>query len=217
MAPVKPHVQAERVASARSVLRSVENPGMADVAALEDISVVKGLFNRSHRQDQWDWFTVWQQLGRPSRRAASAAANGLTSLRNGLRDREMAWVTNGVTTFRNSGGLGRLTGYLAGEQAEPDGVGYVYILSTREQPDVLKIGYTDRSVEERVKEINRATGVLVPYGARAVWAVPRAQTVEAEIHRLLAPYRIRKDREFFDIPFREAAPIIQAHIAESEQ
>jgi hypothetical protein len=46
--------------------------------------------------------------------------------------------------------------------------GFIYILSTRSQPRYLKLGMTQRTVEIRVKEINAATRVLVPFGVRAV-------------------------------------------------
>jgi hypothetical protein len=79
-------------------------------------------------------------------------------------------------------------------------------------PDILKIGYTDRDVATRVREINSATGVLIPYGARAAWLVPQARCVESDLHGRLAEFRVRKDREFFRIPFADAVKIVDAYV-----
>lgn len=91
-------------------------------------------------------------------------------------------------------------------------IGWIYILSTRKQPNILKIGMTNRSVAQRVKEINSATGVLIPYSARGVFRVQNAAKTEREIFALLDQYRLRSDREFFELPFKEAVHIIENHL-----
>ena len=73
---------------------------------------------------------------------------------------------------------------------------------------MLKIGYTTRSIYDRVKEINRATGILEPLGVRAIWTVDDPRQIEKMIHRQLEQYRIRKDREFFRIDYYRAFKII---------
>jgi hypothetical protein len=79
MAPPFPHVQAERVEAAK-VVRSLLACSI-DMQAVTDqeakISLFKGLATRSWKQDQWDWFTVWSQLGRPSRRRLMAFTDAL--------------------------------------------------------------------------------------------------------------------------------------------
>ena len=94
---------------------------------------------------------------------------------------------------------------------EPDG-GYIYILSTREFRDILKIGVTTRSVEQRVKEINSATGVVIPFGVRYLWNVKEPEKTERQIHKLLADYRVRNDREFFHIEYPQAKKMIDSMI-----
>jgi cold shock CspA family protein len=102
------------------------------------------------------------------------------------------------------------------EHASPSAeAGWIYILSTREQPDILKIGMTTRSVAQRVKEINSATGVLIPYAARKVFRVTNASVAETELFSLLGPYRIRPDREFFRLPFGTAVRIIEDYLESS--
>jgi hypothetical protein len=82
--------------------------------------------------------------------------------------------------------------------------GKIYIFSTREQPNFLKIGFNTRSVVERVDEINSASGVVIPFGVRAVWSVKDAHRIEKIIHDKLSEYRVRKDREFFEMEYRDA-------------
>ena len=90
----------------------------------------------------------------------------------------------------------------------------MYILSSRENPKFLKIGYTERRVEDRVKEINSGTGVMTPFGVRAVWSVEKASEMEMLIHKELDKFRIRQDREFFNIDYFDAVAIINKLIAE---
>ncbi len=97
--------------------------------------------------------------------------------------------------------------------AEDEGAGWIYLLSTREMPDLLKIGTTTRSVEERLREINGATGVAFPFGVRRCWRTRDPATAEREIHQALGQHRIRADREFFRAPFRDAAAIIDETLA----
>ena len=81
---------------------------------------------------------------------------------------------------------------------------------------MLKIGYTTRSIYDRVNEINSATGILEPYGVRAIWTVDDPRQIENMIHRQLEQYRIRKDREFFRIDYRIAFRIILDLIKDEE-
>jgi len=71
---------------------------------------------------------------------------------------------------------------------------------------------TRRTVEQRVKEINAATGVIVPYGVRSSWRVGDTGKAESEIHALLVEYRVRDDREFFEIPFPQAFRLINNYL-----
>lgn len=212
MAPIKPAVQQSRLEAAQTVRTVLEGAGYTTMKQLEHISIAKGLFTRSFKRDQWDWFTVWSQLGFPSSRMARQAAGALSHLRVGLRDGHLAAQEIIAPTTR-SDILAALGQFVADTDARPPGHGFIYILSTREVPDVLKIGYTDRDVATRVREINSATGVLIPYGARAAWLVPQARCVESDLHDRLADFRVRKDREFFRIPFADAAKIVDTYVA----
>ena len=72
---------------------------------------------------------------------------------------------------------------------------------------------THRSVSQRVKEINSATGVLIPFAARYIIRVKDAPRAEKEIFELLSECRLRFDREFFKHPFFKAVHLIQQYIS----
>jgi hypothetical protein len=134
-------------------------------------------------------------------------------LRRALREGTRAEVSDAVECLRHEGVDRRLRGFPHSYEPQP-GIGWVYVLSTREQPHVLKIGFTNRAVEERVAEINSATGVVIPFGVRAVWTVKDARGVEQQLHQLLDRWRIRKDREFFELDWREAFPLIRDFVTD---
>jgi CspA family cold shock protein len=54
--------------------------------------------------------------------------------------------------------------------------------------------------------------VLHPYSARAVFEVKRAREAERYVFALLSEYRIRADREFFQIPFSKAVQLIDEEL-----
>jgi hypothetical protein len=219
MAPIKPEVMSKRLTQAQEVLNCLEGMSSDSQSLTESLSQVKGLFTRIFRQDQWDWFTVWTQLGRPGTKTAKDISESLYLLRKSITSNgldESAQIKQQLKQL----GLKYFLSYFLNpkhneENSEP--VGKIYILSTRDNRDILKIGYTNRTVEERVKEINSATGVLIPYGVRAMWIIKSAKEVEAELHSLLAPFRIRQDREFFQIEFSDAFKFIAGYVREKRE
>jgi hypothetical protein len=207
LAPPKPATERSRQTSAALVLELLE--GLESLPASEDIldaiSEIKGLFNRVVRQDQWDWFSVARQLGYPSARISQVIALYLGNLRTALRDRDMQLAMELRSTVKRLPTRRCLNVFLGqAEIADVPGAGWVYILSTREIPDLLKIGQTTRSVEDRIREINRATGVAIPFGVRCCWRVSDPLKAENVIHSALHHWRIRGDREFFRIDFSDA-------------
>ncbi|MEU7154627.1 GIY-YIG nuclease family protein [Streptomyces sp. NPDC045456] len=216
LAPVKPDVQSKRIDAARTVLATVEHGHLAALGRLDDLSVIKGLFTRTCKKDQWDWFTVWAQLGYPPLKDARQTSGTLQHLRQSLRDAKWQAAEQAAATLRRTETTGRLNDFILGTPASLNGRGFVYVLSTRENPDILKIGYTNRDPLTRAKEINSATGVMVPWGVRGAWTVADARRVEADVHALLASYRVRRDREFFHMPFSEAARIIARYASKND-
>ncbi len=70
-------------------------------------------------------------------------------------------------------------------------------------PNIYKIGLTDRTVEERLKEANTSSTWSPPYPYEILCFVEVDDTKNKEmlVHKILDSFRIRKDREFFkDVP-----------------
>ena len=219
MAPIKPEVMAERTLQVREVLANLSNNDSGSESLLESLSQVKGLFTRIYKQDQWDWFTVWSQLGRPGTNNSRKISDLIYQLRKTIQSNESGSSAEIKESLKQLGLAHFLSVFLSTRDVEEssESVGKIYILSTRESRDILKIGYTNRTVEERVKEINSATGVLIPYGVRAMWIVKSAREIEAELHNLLAPFRVRQDREFFQMDFLDAFKFITGYIREKRE
>jgi hypothetical protein len=207
LAPPKPETAAKRLKWAAHVLSVIDSRTELGTLTidLEAISEVKGLFNRIVKQDQWDWFSMSGQLGYPSTRVSHAIAYALTGLRSGLRDQDLASAALARSTLQRLPARKCLRVFVgkARIRDEPD-AGWVYLLSTREIKDLLKIGMTTRTVEERVREINAATGVAIPFGVRACWRVTNPAAAEKLIHATFVQWRIRSDREFFRVDFFDA-------------
>jgi len=87
--------------------------------------------------------------------------------------------------------------------------GYVYVLFNPSFLDLVKVGRTTRSSEERAAEISRPTGVPSPYIVAYEAFSNDCETLEAQVHASLEPYRVTKQREFFRIPLKETIAIVQ--------
>jgi T5orf172 domain len=83
--------------------------------------------------------------------------------------------------------------------------GVVYILRSDALKDtIVKIGMTTRSSEKRAWELAGASGVPTQFEVLYEEHVANCEQAEFLIHRALARYRIRRDREFFDVPLKIA-------------
>jgi hypothetical protein len=221
MAPPKRQTQLRRRDAVRFTIEVISNSSHTSLTELEAgmISETKGLFTRVFKADQWDWFTVNSQLGFPGPGLAKTISERLSDLRkSGIKGDERAYrsaqeILRELPTRKC---LGVFLGNVS-IRDEP-GAGWIYILSTRDNPRLLKIGMTTRTVEERAKEINGVTGVAVPFGVRRCWRVMSPLSAERLVHNALCASRLRNDREFFRVDFSEATKTIcatlQAHSLE---
>lgn len=218
MAPLK----SETVKRNRNALRQVRKfvlgePLSADCIITDEISITKGLFNRVLKQNQWDWFTVNMYLDYPSYSDIKKIVIALSNLRKAILERNNKVGMQSLKQLELSHFIIYCDNYINYDNHLDSSIEYLYILSRREEKDVLKIGMTTRNVKKRVDEINSATGVLYPYAARKVYKVKDCHKVEKDIHTLLSDYRIRKDREFFRIEFGKACSIIEDYLKKSHQ
>ncbi len=95
------------------------------------------------------------------------------------------------------------------------GEGYLYILSNKSIPGILKIGYTDRTPQERVKEINSATGVITNWYVANSFACRSPKVIESLVHTQLKDCRITNNKEGFAVNLHEAERIISNIIVEN--
>ena len=77
--------------------------------------------------------------------------------------------------------------------------GIVYILTNQAFPSYIKIGKTESSrLEIRMKELDR-TGVPLPFECYFAAEVDDMSRVEKLLHQSFDKFRVRKNREFFDL------------------
>lgn len=218
MAPLKPkaeHANRKAISAVRDFVAGNAASVKSNIA--EDISRVKGVFNRVIKQDQWDWFTVNMYLDYPQHRDLVRIVSALTDLRKGIVEKDDAKGIEALKNLSDSHFLNYCDNYLSFDINAETPVEYLYILSKREENDILKIGMTTRNVQKRVNEINSATGIVFPFSARKVYKVKDSKLVEKEIHVLLSEYRIRSDREFFRIKYTQACNIIEEYLTKNNQ
>lgn len=88
---------------------------------------------------------------------------------------------------------------------------YVYTLTNSYMPGVVKIGYTTRTIHERLREINSASGVITPWEVRFTYTCPNGRMLEEEVHSYLEDLGLRpnKRREGFTIDVNDAIKIIE--------
>ena len=72
----------------------------------------------------------------------------------------------------------------------------VYILTNEAMPGIIKIGWTDKNVEERMKELDK-TSTPVPFTCYFAKRVEDPTFVESKLHEAFDEFRIRDNREFF--------------------
>ena len=211
MAPISDRMRERYDWAVQSVSDFLEGRIRLDEVCPESFSELKGMVNRCVRQDQWDWFTVYSEFGRPPVPKMRRVAEEITNLRRACLNDDEEVVTASIERLSTLGLRELLVNYQRKPQVPSQNgkSGWLYVISTREQPDVLKIGMTQRPVEERVKEINSATGVPIPYSVRSVFLVNDARVAERRVFERLDSFRIRSDREFFQIPYEEAKSAIR--------
>lgn len=91
--------------------------------------------------------------------------------------------------------------------------GYIYILSNPLMPDIVKIGQTERDLEERIEELSNPTGVGARFQAEACFPVGDPIVAEGDVHRALNAFRVSPNREFFRISVQEASAVISRIIS----
>jgi len=84
----------------------------------------------------------------------------------------------------------------------------VYILTNEAMPDMVKIGITSTTVEERMKSL-QTTGVPLPFTCYYAAEVEDAGKIEKVLHAGYADSRVNPNREFFNISPEAARAILK--------
>ena len=74
--------------------------------------------------------------------------------------------------------------------------GILYFLTNESMPGLVKIGYTERELRDRLQQLN-TTGIPSPFVVSALFYVAKAKECEKEVHYILDEYRENPNREFF--------------------
>jgi hypothetical protein len=88
--------------------------------------------------------------------------------------------------------------------------GAIYIAhNPRNGGNTFKVGKTERSIDERMKELSAETSNLGTYTAPAFFVVKDIDTAEKACHKRLRQYRVQNNREFFELPFHRLLQIVE--------
>lgn len=93
--------------------------------------------------------------------------------------------------------------------------GYIYFLINQSMPGLVKVGYTTRTLEKRLEELN-TTSIPMPFQIGVAFAVYDPEKCESSVHEELKENRLNNDREFFKIELLQAIelayPIVKGQI-----
>ena len=84
-------------------------------------------------------------------------------------------------------------------------IGRVYVLTNKAMPNLIKIGFTMNTVENRVNELSSATGVPHAYEIEFQVECRDPEFIEKSVHKNLNNFRVNSNREFFEV-----SPILAA-------
>jgi len=88
--------------------------------------------------------------------------------------------------------------------------GFVYLIGNPFMPDVYKIGFSDRSPNQRALELSAGTGCPHPFHVICYIEVSDPMAHERDMHDLFSRYRISPNREFFHVGREDIALLLSA-------
>ncbi|MEW5886182.1 MAG: GIY-YIG nuclease family protein, partial [Pseudomonadota bacterium] len=99
--------------------------------------------------------------------------------------------------------------YAKWQEASDGNQGYLYVLvNPAFRSNFLKIGKTTRTPSERAEEISLGTGVPLRFYVAYEALVSDCHAVERIVHERLRGARSTTNREFFEVPLKDAIRII---------
>jgi len=116
------------------------------------------------------------------------------------------------TLLKEEGGWESVV-YLACAVLDPSGAvrasEYVYVLVNKSVPNMVKIGMTTNTPDERARQISAATGIATPWIPVYSYQCYRSDLLESEVHHHLREHRVSKNREMFNIDSHTAQRVIE--------
>ena len=104
--------------------------------------------------------------------------------------------------------------YLASAILDPSGavraLEYVYVLVNKSVPNMVKIGMTTNTPDERARQISSATGVATPWIPVYSYKCYRSDLLEEEVHNHFKEHRVNANREMFAIDSHTAQKAIES-------
>ena len=139
MAPEKSATITKRLEAIDSIIDLIEGryEKLNIESILEDISCIKGLFTLVGKQDQWDWFTVFDKLGRPGIKKSFNLSKSLASLRRQIKLGED--FRSALKRVKELGLRRHLNNYKCYDNLRPQSppkIGEIYILSKRSEREM---------------------------------------------------------------------------------
>ena len=97
--------------------------------------------------------------------------------------------------------------------------GFIYVLLNPSFIQWVKIGKTQKTSEERAKELYRQarTGIPTEFVVAYENEVSNCDLVESLVHKELEKHRVNNDREFFNVPLKQAIKTIDKVIQDLEK
>jgi hypothetical protein len=86
--------------------------------------------------------------------------------------------------------------------------GYLYIFRNEAHPNLLKIGYTERTPAERAQELSSNTGVPLSFKVERSWLVKDVESLERKVHDALDSKRV-PEKEFFNVSLSDAIESVE--------
>ena len=103
--------------------------------------------------------------------------------------------------------------YLVSAVLDPSGavrpLEYVYILVNKSVPNMVKIGMTTDTPDQRARQISAATGVATPWIPVYSYKCYRSDLLEEEVHHHFHYCRVNNKREMFTIDSHTAQKVIE--------
>ena len=103
--------------------------------------------------------------------------------------------------------------YLANAVLDPSGAvrapEYVYVLVNKSVPNMVKIGMTTNTPDQRARQISAATGVPTPWIPVYSFQCYRSDLLEEEIHQHFSAHRVNTHREMFAVDSYTAQKVIE--------